>query len=127
MTFNILPVAMAATSILGCNKQFEYYPISENDAVINEIGNEVVTLPDPVIYIGSIQPVDNKLYEQLGLDLAKNYKIVFCPKLLLSLAEQTIPGKIKYDNAWFDIIENQNWWETNGYTKCVICEIKADR
>ena len=127
MTFNILPVAMAATSILGCNKQFEYYPINEAQTTINEIGNEIVTLPEPVTYTGSIQPVSNKLYEQLGLDLTKNYKVVYCPQLLLSLAEQTATGKIKYDGRTFDIIENKNWWETNGYTRCVICEIKADR
>lgn len=125
MTLNLLPIAMTATSILGCNKEFEYIRTAE--VKINEIGIEIPKSTDTETYMGSIQPVPNKLYSQLGLDLTKNYKVIYCPTLLKSLAESIVTGKIKYNNAYYDIIENKNWWETNGYTKCVICEIKADK
>lgn len=125
MTFNILPVAMEATAILGCNKEFEYYDYS--GTTTNEIGNEVPVASLPITYTGSIQPVSNKMYEQLGLDLNKNYKVVYCPQLLHSIAEKEVTGRIIYDGKTFDIIENKNWWETNGYTRCVICEVKKFR
>ncbi len=127
MTFNILPVAMAATAVLGCNKTFEYYDYEQSETIINEMGVEVPVEPQPIPYIGSIQPVSNKMYEQLGLDLNKNYKVVYCPQLLQSIAEKEIPGRIKYNGGTYDIIENKNWWETNGFTKCVICENKSLR
>ena len=123
MTLNLLPIAMTATNILGCNKNFEYYEVREVE--INDIGIEVPKDAEPQNFKGSIQAASNKLYSQLNLDLTKNYKVVYCPELLKSLAETTIPGKIKYDNKYYDIIENQNWWETNGYTQCIICEVKA--
>lgn len=123
MTLNLLPIAMAVTGILGCNQTFEYYEYS--GATINNIGIEVPTQTTPVTYTGSIQAVDNKLYSQLNLDLAKNYKTVYCPELLKSIAETPITGRIKYNGKFYDIISNQNWWETNGYTQCVICEVKA--
>lgn len=125
MTLNLLPIAMRATAILGCNKTFKYFDY--DGTTTNEIGNEVLTYTEPITYTGSIQPVSNKMYEQLGLDLQKNYKVVYCPQLLHSIAEKEVTGKIEYNGGTYDIIENKNWWETNGYTKCIICEIKKFR
>ena len=125
MIIELLPIAMHATAILGCNKTFLYYDY--DGTTTNEIGNEVLTYTAPVTYTGSIQPVSNKMYEQLGLELQKNYKVVFCPQLLHSIAEKEVTGKIEYDGGTYDIIENKNWWASNGYTKCVICEIKKFR
>ena len=125
MTLNILPIAMQATSVLGCNKTFEYCDYI--GTTTNEIGNEILIPAEPVQYTGSIQPVSNKMYEQFGLDLQKNYKVVYCPQLLHSIAEKEVTGKIVYNGGTYDIIENKNWWETNGYTRCVICEIKKFR
>lgn len=124
MTLNLLPIAMQATAILGCNKEFVY--ITDTGITINEIGNEIPT-QEETTYIGSIQAVSNKLYEQMGLDLSKNYKVVYCPEFLQSIAETHTPGHIRYDGRTWDIIENQNWWETNGFTKCIICENKSLR
>lgn len=125
MTINVLPIAMSATAALGCNKQFEFYEYLSNE--INEIGNEVPVYAESVLYTGSIQPVSNKMYEQLGLDLDKHYKVVYCPQLVQSLAEKDIPDRVKYEGKIYDVIENKNWWETNGYTKFLMCEVKAER
>lgn len=127
MTLNILPIAMEATAILGCNKEFTYIEYSETASTINDIGVEVPAPALQTTYTGSIQAVSNKMYEQLGLDLSKNYKVVFCPELIQSMAEKTIPGRILYDGRTWDIIENQNWAETNGFTKFIICENKSLR
>lgn len=125
MTFNLLPVAMAATNILGCNKTFEFYKFK--GSTLDEFGRDIPEYFTPVVYTGSIQAVPNKLYEQLGLELDKNYKTVFCPQLMQSLAEQTQSDIIVYDNKKFQIIENKNWFNQNGYTKILMVEIKNDR
>lgn len=125
MTFNLLPVAMAATNILGCNKSFEFYKFK--GSTLDEFGRDIPEYFAPVTYTGSIQAVPNKLYEQLGLQLDKNYKTVFCPQLMQSLAEQTQSDIIVYDNKKFQIIENKNWFNQNGYIKILMVEIKNDR
>ena len=109
MTLNLLPLAMQATGILGCNKSFTYIEYDETKTEINDIGNEVPAVKLEASYIGSVQAVSNKMYEQLGLDLSKNYKLIYCPELLQSMAEKTITGNILYDGRTWDIIENQNW------------------
>lgn len=125
MTFNVLTPAMAATSILGCNKTFTFYKYES--AVIDEMGRDVPSYADPVTYTGSIQPVQNKMYEQLGLDLNKNYKTVFCSQLIKSIAENVQPDRIIYDGKTYEVVENKNWYETNGYSKILMVEIKELR
>lgn len=125
MTLNLLPIAMAATNILGCNKSFEFYKFK--GSTLDEFGRDIPEYFTPVTYTGSIQAVPNKMYEQLGLELDKNYKTVFCPQLMQSLAEQTQSDIIVYDNKKFQIIENKNWFNQNGYTKILMVEIKNDR
>lgn len=127
MTLNLLPIAMQATAILGCNKTFTYIEYSDTDTIINDIGYEVPKIALQQDYIGSVQAVSNKMYEQMGLDLNKNYKLVYCPELVQSLAEKDHAGRVIYNGLTWDVIENQNWWETNGFTKFIMVEIKRDR
>ncbi len=124
---NLLSIVMQATAILGCNKQFTYIEYDEKETVINDIGVEVPAEKLRAEYTGSVQAVSNKMYEQLGLDLAKNYKLVYCPELVQSMAEKETPGRVLYDGRVWDIIENQNWFETNGFTKFIMCENKSLR
>jgi len=65
--------------------------------------------------------------EQLGLDLNENYKTVFCPALMQSIAEKLQPDRIAYENRTYEIVENKDWYETNGWTKALIVELKSLR
>lgn len=125
MTLNLLPIAMSATAILGCNKQFEFYKYTGSK--LDEMGRDVPDFAEPVIYTGSIQPVPNRMYEQLGLDLNKNYKTVYSPELMQSIAENIQPDRIVYNSKTFQIIDDKDWYETNGYTKIIMVEIKELR
>lgn len=123
MTLNLLPIAMAATAILGCNKSFEFLKFKES--IIDDMGRDVPQFESPVTLIGSLQPVSNKMYEQLGLDLNKNYKIVFSPALMQSLAEKIQPDRIVYQGLTYELVENKNWYETNGWTKALVVDLKS--
>lgn len=125
MTLNVLIPAMAATAILGCNKKFQFYKYLGH--IIDDMGRDVPNFDEPVTYTGSVQPVPNRLYEQLGLDLDKNYKTIFSPQLMKSLAEDIQPDRIVYESRTFQIVENKNWYETNGYTKVLMVELKELR
>lgn len=125
MTLNLLPIAMAATAILGCNKPFKFYKFLTSS--LDVYGRDIPEYSEPVTLTGSIQAVPNKMYEQLGLDLDKNYKTVFCPELMRSLAESLQPDIIEYNGGRYQIVENKNYYETNGWTKALMVELKNDR
>lgn len=125
MTLNLLPIAMNATSILGCNQQFEFYQFQ--GSTLDDLGRDIPQYSDPINLKGSIQAVPNKMYEQLGLDLEKNYITVFCPQLIQSLAQNSQPDKIIWNNRTFEAIETKDWTNLNGYTKALFAEIKDER
>lgn len=125
MSFNVLNPAMAATSILGCNKTFTFYKWL--GSTVDEMGRDVPNYDEAITLTGSVQAVPNKMYEQLGLDFNKNYKTVFCSALIQSIAENIQPDRIIYDGRTYDVVENKNWYETNGYTKILIVEVKSER
>ena len=125
MTLNLLPIAMNATTILGCNHQFEFYQFQ--GSTLDDLGRDIPQYSDPINLKGSIQAVPNKMYEQLGLDLDKNYITVFCPQLIQSLAQNTQPDRIIWNNRIFEAIETKDWTNLNGYTKALFVEIKDER
>lgn len=125
MTLSLLPVAMASTAILGCNKPFQFYRFIKS--TIDEMGRDVPEFAAPVTLTGSIQTVSSKIREQLGLNLDDNYETVFCPALMQSIAEKLQPDRIVYDNRTYEIVENKNWYKTNGWAKVLIVEIKSLR
>ena len=124
MSFNVLNPAMAATAILGCNKQFLFYKWL--GSTVDDMGRDVPNYDEAVTLTGSVQAVPNKMYEQLGLDFNKNYKTVFCSALIQSIAENIQPDRIVYDGRTYDVVENKNWYETNGYTKILVVEVKNE-
>lgn len=125
---NLLPIAMQAISIIVPPEDFLYVEYSETETIINDIGVEIPAVKFEKTYSGIIQPVsDNKMYTQLGLDLAPNDYVVHCPELLKSMAETTLPGYIQWQNRVYDIVGSQNWYRQNKFTKCFIKENKSLR
>lgn len=125
MTFNLLPVALNATAILGCNKQFQFLRFIKSD--IDDMGRDIPQFEKPVLLTGSVQPLSNRMYVQLGLDFNRNYKTVFCPALIQSITEKLQPDRIVYDNRTYEVVEDKNLYQTNGWTKVLVVEIKELR
>lgn len=125
MTLNVLNIAMRATAPLGCNRKFQLYKYI--GSAVDAMGRDVPQYAEPVEYVGSLQPVQNKLYQQLGLDLAKNYRTLYCSALIEGLAENAQPDRIVYMGKTYETVENQVWFETNGWTKAIVCELKVLR
>lgn len=122
MVLNLLPIAMRATNILGCNKNILYFQY--NGTTTDAMGRDIPDYLDPITLGASVQAVSNKTYQELGLDLNKNYKTIWAEHPLFSIAERKQPDKIVYDNLIFQIVENRKWSETNGYTRALIVQIK---
>lgn len=116
---------MAAIAPLGCNKQFTF--LKYKGTTIDEMGRDVPEFEEPVTLLGCIQPISNKMYEQLGLDLDKHYKTVFSSALMKSIAESIQPDRIIYQGLTYELVENKNWYETNGWTKAIMVELKETR
>lgn len=125
MTFNVLNAALSAIAPLGTNKTVQFYKYT--GTIVDDMGRDIPQYADPVSYTGSLQPVSNRMYQQLGLDLNKNYRIFYCSTLIEGLAQNAHPDKMEYDGRTYETVENQVWHDTNGWTKAILCEVKVLR
>lgn len=125
MTLNLLPIAMAATDILGCNQPFQF--LKYKGTTIDPMGRDVPEFEEPATLTGSLQPVSNKMYEQLGLDLNKNYIVIYCPALMQSIAQTPQPDRIVFQNRTYELVENKDWYVSNGWTRAIAVELKELR
>ena len=116
---------MAATDILGCNQPFQF--LKYKGATIDPMGRDVPEFEDAVALTGSLQPVSNKMYEQLGLDLNKNYIVIYCPALMQSVAQKPQPDRIVFQNRTYELVEDKDWYVSNGWTRAIAVELKELR
>lgn len=76
---------------------------------------------------GIVQSPENSLYQQLGLDLDKNYKIFYGAISIKGNEAQPQPDRFIYDNKVFETVRNTNWFNYDGWSGVLAVEIKRDR
>ena len=97
---------------------FQYLEFLGN--VINNVGQKVPTYKDPINAKGSIQSVDTVLFERLGLDTTKEYKLVYTYLNLSVIKAGSSADKIVYNNTTYQALTRADWLSYNGWTG-VIC------
>ena len=107
-------------------ESYLYYKFLEN--TVNELGIEVASYADPVtIDFGSVQSPENSLYQQLGLDFDKNYKIFYGAVEIKGNELQPQPDRFLYDGKLFETVKNTNWFNYDGWCGVLAVELKENR
>lgn len=76
---------------------------------------------------GMVQSPENSLYQQLGLDLDKNYKIFYGAVSIKGNEEQPQPDRFIYDGKTFETVRNTDWFNYDGWCGVLAVELKRDR
>lgn len=95
---------------------------------INTMGISVPVYAEAVTITpdnGIVQSVENSLYQQLGLDLEKNYKIFYGAIDFKSNEKQEHPDRFIYKGAIYETVRNTNWFEYDGWSGVLAVEIKG--
>lgn len=84
----------------------------------NERGLDIAEYAAPVEVRGSVQDMDGSLYQELGLDLSKNYRTFYGSKLMEGLGRniQAMPDRIIYDGKIWEVVNAAHWYGYNGWT-----------
>lgn len=118
---NLLNIALK----LIPGESFTYYRYKGE--TIDTMGRKIPSYEEGQVIYGSVQSLDNSLYQQLGLDLAKNYKIFYGADDIKGNAEQSQPDKFEYAGKTYEIVRNANWFNYDGWAGVLAVEIKKDR
>ena len=109
-----------ALSIIPKQK-FTYCKYKSN--TINDIGIKVTTYETGVEYEGSVQAIDSKMYQELGLDFSKKYIQIFSSLNIKNVSlEQETPDKIVWNGKNYLVVNCSNWYVQDGWTNIVAVE-----
>lgn len=97
---------------------------------VNDFGISVPVYAEPVTITpanGMVQSPENSLYQQLGLDLDKNYKIFYGAVSIKGNEDQPQPDQFIYDGKTFETVRNADWFNYDGWCGVLAVELKRDR
>jgi hypothetical protein len=106
-------------------ESFQYLKFLGEQA--NAMGIKVPTYATPITVFGSVQSPENSLYQQLGLDLDKNYKLFYGSTAIKGNETQPQPDKFIYEGKTFETVRNSDWFTYDGWCGVLAVEIKRDR
>lgn len=91
-------------------------------STISEVGTEVPNYDTQgVEFAGSVQRVRTEIYEAMGLNFQKKYKVVFVPEDALSIADQKAPDKFTfYGKSWVIVGDVGNWYDYDGWNAILV-------
>ena len=76
---------------------------------------------------GMVQSAENSLYQQMGLDLDKNYKIFYGAVSIKGNEAQEHPDRFIYKGETYETVKNTDWFYYDGWCGVLAVEIKKDR
>lgn len=118
LTTNLLQKALK----LIPSESFYYEKFTGETA--NSLGIMAPTYALPVLVHGSVQSPENSLYQQMGLDLDKNYKIFYGSLDINGNETQTQPDRFIYKGKVFETVKNTNWFNYDGWCGVLAVERK---
>lgn len=106
-------------------QSFTYYKYKSN--TINEIGIKVDVYEEGIVFEGSVQAVDSKMYQQLGLDWSKKYIQIFSSLNIKNVEkEQETPDKIVWNNKNYLVVNCSDWYIQDGWTNIIAVEQREE-
>ena len=94
-----------------------------NSYQVNEYGNKVDTYDNGIEFEGSVQAVDSKMYQALGLDFSKKYIQIFSSLNINNVNRgQVSPDKIIWNNKEYLVVNCSDWYKQDGWTNILAVE-----
>lgn len=91
----------------------------------NSVGDTIAVFADAVEFFGSMQPVNKALYQQLGLNLAKNYQTLYVKGDIQPVARDRDGDLILFNGRTFQCESDRDWSGVGEYRKILCVEIPA--
>lgn len=89
----------------------------------NATGQYANTYAAPVVIDGSFQPIDQKAYQQLGLDLAKNYANLYTTQVIRTVERDGSGDLLTYNSKLYQATSAIDWTGQDGWGAYMVVEV----
>lgn len=90
---------------------------------LNSVGDYVSAFASPVNIQASVQPVEKKLYQELGLDLSRNYVYVWTSADIKPPKQGRAGDLLIFGGATYQAESDRFWRTVDGFTKLLAVEV----
>lgn len=90
----------------------------------NAAGDTVSVFAAPVDIFGSMQPVDKKLYQQLGLNFAKNYSTLYVFGAVQPVARDRDGDIVLFGGKTWQCESDRDWSGVGEYRRVLCVEVQ---
>lgn len=115
---NILQMALS----LIAAQSFQY--IAYITRTIQPNGQYLTTYASPITLQGSVQPVPRTLFEQLGLDLQKNYVNIYVSRDILDISRDVSGDQIIYNGNNYQVLSKTAWDAVDGWDAILCVQVQ---
>lgn len=88
----------------------------------NAAGDTVSTFAAPVAIQGSVQPINKRLYQELGLNLTKNYVMLYTSANVSPTTRDREGDLVSFNGKTWQCESDQSWACIDGFTKMLCVE-----
>ena len=100
---------------------FVYYKWKSN--TVSSIGIKKDEYETPITLYGSVQAIEQTMYDKLGLDWSKKYIHIYASANIRNTDnEQISPDKIVWDNKEYLVTKCTNWYKQDGWVNIIAVE-----
>lgn len=92
---------------------------------VNAAGDFVSVFADPVDIQGSMQPLNKKLYQELGLNLSKNYIMLYTSAAVSPPVRDREGDLLTFGGKTWQCESDQSWASVDGFTKMLCVEVPS--
>lgn len=91
--------------------------------VADAVGQWVSKYSEPVAVMGSVQPVQRSIYEELGLDLQKNYFFFYVSQSILDITRSVSGDQFVFCGKTFQALSKTAWAALDGWDAVLCVEV----
>lgn len=102
-------------------QKFTYCKYKSN--TVDEYGHKVDTYEEGIEFEGSVQAIDSKMYQELGLDFSRKYIQIYSSLNINTVNQsQEAPDKIVWNGKNYLVTSCYDWYVQDGWTNIVAVE-----
>jgi hypothetical protein len=90
---------------------------------LNPVKQWISAYADPIVIKASVQAVSRNVYQQLGLDLQKQYIKIFAPVDFFDLSRDTSGDKFVWNGHLYQLNSQTDWFIQDGWASCLAVDV----
>jgi hypothetical protein len=119
----MIPGSDILDEAFGCIDTNTIQYIKYIDRTLNDVGQWVSTYQAPIDFEASVQAVNRKTYNQLGLDFQKNYINVFFSVNAVDLDRGVTGDRVQINQKLYQIENLSDWYAMDGWVEALCVEV----